>query len=116
MRFISSKTHGVLDYLVGILLLVTPYVMGFYGSHIASNIFIIMGVTLILYSLLTRYEMGLVKVISFDLHLILDIVSGVVLASAPWLFHFSEFVSAPHVVFGLIEIAAALLTRRYVQA
>jgi hypothetical protein len=43
-------------------------------------------------------------------HLGLDIASGLFLALSPWLFNFSDFVYVPHVVFGLVEVATAIMT------
>ena len=41
----------------------------------------------------------------------LDLLSGLLLAASPWLFGFSEFVYVPHLVLGLLEIGAALMTK-----
>lgn len=42
----------------------------------------------------------------------LDLASGVLLAASPWLFGFAGDVWAPHLIFGLLEIGAALMTKR----
>lgn len=70
-----------------------------------------LGVSAILYSLLTDYELGLLRVVPFSFHLGLDIGSGILLAASPWLFQFAERVWIPHVVVGLFEILAGLMTR-----
>ena len=38
-------------------------------------------------------------------------ISGVLLAISPWLFRFADRVWVPHVVLGLIEIGAVMMTR-----
>lgn len=41
----------------------------------------------------------------------MDLLSGILLAASPWLFGFADDIWWPHVLFGLIEIGAALMTR-----
>ena len=43
-------------------------------------------------------------------HLGLDIAGGALLAVSPWLFGFAGLVFLPHLVIGLFEIAAGLMT------
>jgi hypothetical protein len=65
----------------------------------------------LVYSLLTKYEMGLSKVLPFRVHLTLDMIGGLFLAVSPWLFVFADRVWAPHLVLGLLEAGAVLMTR-----
>ena len=113
MRFISSKVHGAMDYIVGVLLIAAPWLFGFYRGGAESMVPILLGAGVLLYSLLTRYELGLLKVIPFSTHLVLDILGGLFLLVSPWLFGFSNYVAAPHVAVGLIEIGTALMTQPY---
>jgi hypothetical protein len=110
MRFISTRVHGMLDYVVGVLLILLPRLFGFQTGGYDEKIPVILGVAAIVYSLITRYELGLFKVLPFKLHLTFDFLSGVLLALSPWLFGFADRVWAPHFAIGLFEIAAALLT------
>ncbi len=57
------------------------------------------------------YELGLVKQLSMRTHLGLDLASGVLLAASPWLFGFSDYVTTPHLVLGILEIGASLMTK-----
>lgn len=111
MRFISTKTHGYLDYIMGVVMIVAPWLFGFAAGGAETTIFVVLGVAVLVYSLFTRYELGAVKAIPMSGHLALDFVSGVLLAASPWLFGFSHLVSTPHVVFGLAEVGASLLTQ-----
>jgi hypothetical protein len=43
-------------------------------------------------------------------HLFLDVLSGIFLAASPWLLGFSDRVCLPHLVLGILEISAGLLT------
>ena len=112
MRFISSRTHGLLDYLVGVLLIASPWLFGFRGLSDASFIPVALGVTTLIYSMLTNYEFGLLKVLPFSLHLLFDVLAGVVLAVSPWLFGFANVVYLPHLLLGIFEVGAVLMTKR----
>jgi hypothetical protein len=110
MRFMTTRMHGVADYLVGVVLIVVPYLLGFADGGPAQWIFQLLGAAAIIYSLLTRYEWGVVRLIPMPVHLMLDFGSGVLLAASPWLFGFADRLFWPHVIFGLVEIAASLTT------
>ena len=110
MKIIDTKTHGYIDYIMGIFLLASPYLFSLNPNAVESTIFYIMGATAIIYSLFTNYELGLLKVIPMKVHLLLDILSGILLAASPWLLGFADTVYQPHLVLGIIEIGAALLT------
>jgi len=110
MKPIDTRTHGYLDYIMGIFLIASPSLFGLNHDRIESTIFYVLGVAAILYSLLTNYELGFMKLIPMKFHLLLDFLSGALLAASPWLFGFSEIVYGPHLVLGIVEIAASLLT------
>jgi hypothetical protein len=110
MKIIDTKTHGYIDYIMGIFLLASPSLFSLNMQGMESIIFYINGAAVILYSLLTNYEVGLIKIIPMKGHLILDILSGIFLAASPWLFGFSDLVYGPHLVLGILEICAVLMT------
>jgi hypothetical protein len=112
MRFIGTKTHGYLDYIVGALLIAAPWLFGFDKNDAAVYLPVILGASAIVYSLLTDYEMGAWPELSMRTHLALDLVNGVLLAASPWLFGFADYVWAPHLIFGLLEIGVTLMTKR----
>ena len=112
MRFISRNAHGILDYSVGALLIVSPWFFEFEANRMATIVAISMGCAAILYSLITRYEWGIACIIPFNVHLTIDLASGALLAISPWLFGFAEFVYLPHVIIGLGGIVASLMTQR----
>lgn len=110
MRLIPTRVHGILDYLMGAFLVITPWVFGFWRNGAESWVPIWLGASAILYSLLTNYELGPVKLLSMRTHLGLDLASGAFLALSPWIFGFNNYVYIPHVVLGLLEIGASLMT------
>ena len=111
MRFISTKIHGFLDYLVGLFLIVSQWIFGLDPSAPAGVIFIVVGVAAFVYSIFTNYELGLVRTISVKAHLTLDVLSGIILAASPWIFGFSDKMYLPQLVLGLFEIGAGLMTQ-----
>jgi hypothetical protein len=111
MRVIPTRVHGMLDYLVGIVLIVAPWVLGFADGGPEQWVPVILGAGAIAYSLVTDYELGIARLIPMSVHLGLDLLSGILLAASPWLFGFADDIWWPHVLFGLIEIGAALMTR-----
>jgi hypothetical protein len=111
MKIISRRVHGMLDYIVGLLLIFSPKLFGFDTGGMESRLPVMLGVAAIVYSLITNYELGLVKVVPFRVHLGLDVLNGLLLASSPWLFHFADRVWVPHLVLGLLELGAVMMTR-----
>ncbi len=110
MKIISTKVHGVLDYMMGVLLIASPWIFGFVSNGWETWIPCILGVLTIIYSLMTDYELGLSDNISMRTHLVVDAISGVLLAASPWIFGFADVVYLPHLILGLVELAAVSLT------
>lgn len=110
MRVIPTRVHGMLDYLMGAVLIILPWLLDF-ESDAAIWVPVILGAGTIAYSLLTDYELGVLRRLPMSTHLILDMLSGTVLAASPWLFGFADEVWVPHVVLGILEIGAAMMTQ-----
>lgn len=119
IRFIPTAVHGVLDYVVGIALIAAPWLFGFaYVGGIAVYLPIILGIGLILYSLLTRYELGLpgIKFIPMPFHLVIDFVAAALLAASPFIFGFYTRplnVWLPHLVVGIVVIIVVLVSQTH---
>jgi hypothetical protein len=56
MRFIPTKFHAPLDYIVGVALIAAPCIFQFSHNTAATVVPIVLGIGLIAYSLLTDYE------------------------------------------------------------
>jgi hypothetical protein len=112
MRFIPTKVHGFLDYSVGAFVAASPWILGFAAGGAETWVPFVLGISSILYSLITDYELGVSKVLSMGSHLALDLSSGILLAASPWLFGFANELYLPHLVMGLFEIVASLTTKK----
>lgn len=99
-----------MDYLVGILLIAAPWIFDFARGGAETWVPVVVGAGTIMYSLLTDYEYGAAHMFSMRAHLTMDLLGGIVLAASPWLFGFSEYVYAPHLIVGLFEIGTSLMT------
>lgn len=113
-HFIPTRIHGVLDYLVGLLLIVLPFLPGFprVGKNAAAMwLPVALDAGALVYSLVTNYELGLLRLLPMPMHLAFDFLSGVLLAASPWLFGFQHQIYLPQLILGLFEIGAALFTR-----
>ncbi|MFD1143666.1 SPW repeat protein [Larkinella insperata] len=112
MNLIPTRVHGVLDYLSGVLFVASPWLFGFADGSAAQWVPVIAGLALLGLSIFTNYEAGLVKSIPMPTHLTVDVLTGIVLAASPWIFGFADRVYLPHVIFGLLEVGAGLLTQK----
>jgi uncharacterized membrane protein HdeD (DUF308 family) len=113
MRFIPTKFHAPLDYIVGAALIASPWIFQFSEHTAATIVPIVLGIGLIAYSLFTNYELGVWKVAPMAVHNLIDIAAGTVLALSPWIFGFADEsanVWAPHLIAGLAAIFLGLTT------
>lgn len=112
MRPITTKIHGVLDYLGALLLIISPWLFDFANGGAAQWVPIIIGGMILIVSLITDYEFSMVKLVPMSTHLAFDILGGGLLAASPWLFGFADWVFWPHLLFGILLLGAGLLTRQ----
>ena len=76
MRFIPTKFHAPLDYIVGVALIAAPWIFQFSEHTAATVVPIVLGIGLIAYSLFTNYELGVWKVAPMAVHNLIDIAAG----------------------------------------
>lgn len=112
MKPIPTKVHGVVDYASGALFIASPWLFDFADNTAARQVAVGTGVAVLGLSVLTDYEAGLVKRVPMATHLTVDTMTGVLVAASPWLFGFAKRITWPHLVFGLLETGAGLLTQR----
>lgn len=115
-QFISTKVHGALDYIVALALIAAPMLFGFMDvGGPAVVIPMVLGVGLIIYSLFTKYEWGLIKVLGMPYHLVIDTVAALVLAVSPFVFGFYNpdmlNVWLPHVAVGIAVILVVIFSK-----
>jgi hypothetical protein len=115
MKPISSKAHGIVDYSLGVALILAPYLFDF--ADLGGPAVIIpqvIGALIIGQSLFTDYELSLFKVIPMKMHLMMDYVASLFLAASPFLFGFADNsanVWMPHLVAGIGYLVISFLTQ-----
>lgn len=106
---ISRKTHGLVDYLSAGALFALPRAAG-WPRHFRDLLTTAAAGTLG-YSLVTRYELGLVRVLPFRLHLALDFAQAFTLLVAPFLMlRMRSDIRRAFLGLSLFELAVTLLT------
>jgi hypothetical protein len=111
-RLIGSRAHGMIDYPTSALMMATPWVFRLDRKSIASWLPLALGASATVYSLLTDYELSAQRRLSLKTHLVLDAISGAMLAASPLLFRTRRTQWIPNVAIGLFEVATALLTKQ----
>ena len=115
MRFIPTRLHAPLDYIVGVALIAAPWIFQFSDVTAATVLSVVLGIGLIVYSLFTDYELGVWRTFPMSVHNLFDIAAGALLAASPWLFGFADEGAnawAPFVVVGLAAIFLGLTTKQ----
>jgi hypothetical protein len=110
---ITSRLHGIIDYIVGVTLIAAPWLFGFADFNnfpAATWTPVTIGFLMIAMSLLTNYEYSIAKIISLRAHLAIDFIAAAFLAASPWLLNYADYVYAPHLIVGLAEILIVAMT------
>lgn len=113
MKFISSRTHTYIGAVVGIALVVAPWLFQFDEVDAAKWSAIGVGLFILVNEMVTTSPAALIKMVPMRLHIILDVVTGVFLLATPFLFQFSDEDAnawVPHIVVGLLVAGYALAT------
>lgn len=112
-QFLNPTLHGMLDYLAAAALIVLPFLLGL-GSEgpLAMWLSVAGGAGLIAYSLATDYNFGLVKLVSYDVHLLLDLSAAVAFIAAPFVFNFGPVASIYYPVMAAGVIVVVVFSAR----
>ena len=108
MRFLPTMIHGVLDYLVGLLVIVLPFALRLQGSQ--KWTLVAFGILVFAYSALTDYEMGLARFLRIRFHLLLDAAFGLAMLVTPWLLDFPANARWPNYVLGVLALVLVAVT------
>jgi hypothetical protein len=96
--------------MAGIMLIGSPWLLGFHRDRQALWTIIVAGILVLLLAMVTDYEGGLFKKVLMVLHLALDRLIGSILGASPWLWGFEERIIWPHLSMGLLLLLVGLTT------
>ncbi len=89
MKFVTKQIHAFLDYPVAIALIGLPFLLGLGESNpIAFQLSVLTGVAALILTILTDHQLGLVRIIPYKVHLIVDFLVAIVFILAPFIFSF----------------------------
>lgn len=111
VRLLPAWFHALADYAVGAVLIAVAVAVG--GSTGAVATGIVVGATVLAVSMLTRYPLGVVKVLPFTIHSAGDYLAAALLLGAPWILNFSSgdtALTAFYVGAGVAVLAVSLVT------
>jgi hypothetical protein len=82
MRILSPKIHGVIDYVTVLGLVLAAALFG-HGGISTMLAYALAGIHLVM-TVLTAFPLGLIKVIPFKVHGMVELVVGIALVVLPW--------------------------------
>src|SRR3954452_19873021 len=110
-RLLPAWLHAIADYAVGLSLVIVAVAVG--GSAGAVGTGIVVGVTVLAVSMLTKYPLGVFKVLPFTIHSAGDYLAAALLLAAPWALNFANGdggLAAFYVAAGIAVLAVSLIT------
>ena len=109
-RSIGAVSHGILDYALAIILAIGPSVAGF-ANRQARWCYVFAAVLFAL-ALLTRYPLGVLKVVRLPVHGAVELALAVILVLMPWIAGFAAGVKSRnfYVAIGILMILLWALT------
>ncbi len=95
LRFVTKEIHAFLDYPVALGLMIMPFVLGMGEvAPLAFWLSFATGVAAFILTVLTDHHLGIIKVLSYQIHLAVDFLVGVVFVLAPFLLGFTGLEAA----------------------
>ncbi|MBY3001966.1 hypothetical protein [Rhizobium leguminosarum] len=107
MRFVPTMLHGIADYVVGSFVIGLPFFLELNGTP--RMVLIALGIIMVLYRLLTDYEIDAVRFLR--IRSLLDAIFGVAMLLSPWLFPFPMDTRWPVYAIGVVALILAITTQ-----
>ncbi|MEM9632904.1 MAG: hypothetical protein AAGA50_16355 [Pseudomonadota bacterium] len=110
IRFVTKTIHAYLDYPVALGLIALPMLLNLGQSNpLAVWLSVSTGIAALILTVLTDHETGLIRVVPYSFHLIVDFAVGVVFLAAPFVLGFSGIDFAYYIVNALAVLTVVSL-------
>jgi hypothetical protein len=111
VRLLPAWFHAIADYAVAGTLIAVAAIVG--GSNEAVAAGIVIGVVVLVVSMLTKYPLGVVKVLPFTIHSAGDYLAAALLVVSPFALGFNDSdtgLTAFYIAAGVAVLAVSLIT------
>jgi hypothetical protein len=111
VRALPAWLHAIADYAVGGLLIIVALAVGGDGLAVATGA--VVGAVVLAVSMLTKYPLGVVKVLPFTLHSAGDYLAAALLIINPFALGYTDSdggLAAFYVAAGIAVLAVSLIT------
>ena len=88
VRLLPAWLHAVADYAVGAALIVVALAVGGTGKAVATGV--VVGAVVLVVSMLTKYPLGVAKVLPFTVHSAGDYLAAALLLVSPFALNFHD--------------------------
>ena len=111
VRVLPAWFHAIADYAVGLSLIIVALAVGGTAAAVATGV--VVGVVVLAVSMLTKYPLGVAKVLPFTVHSGGDYLAAALLILAPFALDFRSSdagLAVFYIVAGLAVLAVSLIT------
>jgi hypothetical protein len=111
VRVLPAWFHAIADYAVGFGLIIVALAVGGSGKAVATGV--VVGAVVLLVSMLTKYPLGVAKVLPFTVHSGGDYLAALLLIVAPFALGFNSSdtgLTAFYIVAGIAVLLVSLIT------
>ncbi|OQW51996.1 hypothetical protein [Candidatus Raskinella chloraquaticus] len=106
MRFVTRQIHALIDYPVALSLIGMPFLLGLGATNpLAFWLSVVTGGAALALTILTNHETGIIKVLPYSFHVLVDRLVGITFAVAPFVLGFTGI----DAIYYWVNAAAVLL-------
>ena len=110
--FVSTSTYGLLNWVVAITLMSSPWLFGF--SHVGGASFflpVIFGCLQLIMAIFSKHKFGIMNVFPVPMHCFIDVVGSSFLLASPWVYGFADRVFWPQLLIGGLIFFLGVFTK-----
>lgn len=109
MKSLFISLHGYINFVIGTLTILSPFIFSFDGTNIETIITITIGFTIIGTTAISDYKFCLYPILSIKQNMFISLWLGAFLAFSPWLYNYYDLIYLPQLLPGIL-IAANSVT------